>query len=62
MTNYRPVSLLTSFSKVFEKVIYARLHQHIKSNNILVIEKYGCRSNSTTERASYKLINDKCTE
>jgi hypothetical protein len=48
MTNYRPVSLLMSFSKVFEKVIYARLHQHIKSNNMLVNEKYGFRSNSST--------------
>jgi hypothetical protein len=58
MTNYRPVSLLTSFSKVFENVIYARLHQHIKSNNILVNEQYGFRSNSSTEKASYKLINE----
>ena len=27
--NFRPVSLLTSFPKVLEKVIYTRLHQHI---------------------------------
>ena len=25
ISNYRPVSLLTSFSKVFEKIIYNRL-------------------------------------
>jgi hypothetical protein len=55
--NYRPISLLTSFSKVVEKVIYARLHQHIIINNILVNEQYGCRSNSSTVTASYKLIN-----
>jgi hypothetical protein len=58
MTNYRPVSLLTSFSKVFEKVIYARRPQLKKSNNILVSEQYDFRSNSSTEKASYKLINE----
>jgi Notch-like protein len=36
MANYRPISLLTSFSKVFEKIIYERLLQHININNNLV--------------------------
>jgi hypothetical protein len=46
-----------SFSEVSEKVTYARLHQQINQNNVLVNEHYGFRSNSTTENASYKLIN-----
>jgi sarcosine oxidase/L-pipecolate oxidase len=57
MTNYRPISLLTSFSKVVQKVTYARLHQNIMSNNISVNEQYGFRSNSSIEMASYTLIN-----
>jgi Notch-like protein len=36
VTNYTPISLLTSFSKVFEKVIYERLLQHININNNFV--------------------------
>jgi hypothetical protein len=36
MASYRTISLLTSFSKVFEKIIYERLMQHININNILV--------------------------
>jgi hypothetical protein len=27
--NYRPISLSTYFSKIIEKLIYARLHAHI---------------------------------
>jgi hypothetical protein len=58
MSNYRSISLLTSFSKVFEKVIYKRLHYHIKSNNTLAKEQYGFRNNSSTEIASYNPINN----
>jgi hypothetical protein len=58
VTNYRPISLLTSFSKVDERVIYARLHQHKMSNDILANEHYDSRINSSTKTAFYKLIND----
>jgi len=55
--NYRPISLLTAFSKVFEKIIYNRLIQHIETNNILRDAQFGFRTFSSTEKASYKLIN-----
>jgi hypothetical protein len=55
--NYRPISLLTSFSKIFEKVISIRLSKYIK-NYILFIDQYGFRSNSSTEKAKFKLLND----
>jgi hypothetical protein len=56
-SNYRPISLLTSFSKIFEKVIYNRLYHHIKDNYILVNEQFGFRHASPTAIASYKLTN-----
>jgi hypothetical protein len=43
ISNYRPMSLLTSFSKIFEKVIYGRLIKHVVNNNILVNEQFGFR-------------------
>jgi hypothetical protein len=57
-SNYRPISLLTAFSKVFEKVIYARLYQHLNKNNILIKDQYRFRSTSSTDTASYRLINE----
>ena len=57
MSNYRPVSLLTSFSKIVEKLIYARLYVHINTNSILVHEQYGFRTHSSTEQAKFTLIN-----
>jgi Notch-like protein len=40
MYNYRPISLLTSFSKIIAKIIYKRLYHHININNILVKEQW----------------------
>jgi hypothetical protein len=48
---YRPISLLTPFSKIFEKVIYNRLLQHTKGNNIIALDQYGFKNNSSTELA-----------
>jgi len=58
ITNFRPISLLISFSKILEKVIYTRLYQHINQNNIFATEQYGFRNNFLTEKASLKLINE----
>jgi hypothetical protein len=58
ISNYRPISILTASSKVFKKVIYARLYQHLSQNKILLNEQSGFRNNSSTELASFKLINE----
>jgi hypothetical protein len=53
--------LLTSFSKIFEKIFYTRLIRHLNHIHILVDEKFGFRTISATELASYKQINDVLT-
>jgi hypothetical protein len=58
MANHRPISLLTSFSKIVEKVIFNRVQHNIDVNNILAHEQYGFRTKSSTELASYNLINN----
>ena len=57
VANYRPISLLTAFSKVFERIIYDRILQHIETNNILTEEQFGFRTFSSTDKASYKLTD-----
>jgi hypothetical protein len=41
--NFRPISLLPSFSKILEKVIYKRLLNHIQANNIFSNNQFGFR-------------------
>jgi hypothetical protein len=57
IANYRPISLLTSFSKIFERVIHNRFQQHLDINNILAHEQHGFQTNLSTESATYDLIN-----
>jgi hypothetical protein len=51
VSNYKPISLLTSFSKILEKVIQIRLLDHLHKNNIISKEQYGFRMGFTTENA-----------
>jgi hypothetical protein len=60
MSNYRPISLLTTFSKVLvlEKVMHNRLHHYLQTNNILLVpEQYGFRKGILTENAAIKLTD-----
>jgi hypothetical protein len=56
--NYRPISLLTSFSKVLGNVMYNTLLGHLNNNDILIEEHCGFRENLTTEKATHELINE----
>jgi hypothetical protein len=51
VSNYRPISLLSSFSKIFEKAMYARLINFLNSNNTLTESQYGFRAGRSCEHA-----------
>ena len=57
-SNYRPISLLPAFSKIFEKVIYKRLFDHLNNNTTLNKHQYGFQSEVSTENASHILLNE----
>jgi len=58
ISNYRPISILTSFSKVLEKAVYTQLYEHCNKLNILVDEQFGFRNKFATTDAIFKLINE----
>ena len=55
LTNYRPISLLPTISKVFERVIYDQMYLYFNNNNLLAYEQFGFRKNHSTEYAAIKL-------
>lgn len=55
---YRPISLLPTKSKIFEKIIKSRLTRHLNINYILNERQFGYLSNVGTADAIATLIND----
>ena len=57
VSNYRPISLLTPFTKITEQIFYKRLYCHLNNNKILVNEQFGFRENLSTEMATFTPLN-----
>ena len=56
--NYRPISTLLSFNKVFEKLLYNRLYAYFDKINFLFKNQYGFRSGSNTTLAIFNVLTD----
>ena len=59
--NYRPISLLSVFSKIIERPMYNRLLKFIDKNNLLNEFQFGFRNNHSTFMALLVLIENLVT-
>ena len=48
LQNYRPISLLSSLSKIFEKVIQRRLVSFLERHNLIIPSQFGFRHKHST--------------
>ena len=55
--NYRPISLLPSISKLFEKVVYQQIYQYFTINKLFSPGQYGFRNNHSCELANIELTD-----
>ena len=51
VANYRPISLLGSFSKIYEKLMHRRVLEFLDKNNSLFENQYGFRPGRSCEHA-----------
>ena len=56
LSNYRPISVLPVFSKVFEKDAYTQLYDYLESNSIQHKQQYGFRAKKSTTQAILHLL------
>lgn len=57
LTNYRPISLLSVFSKVYEKVMYNKISSFMNSQNLFYEHQYGFRDKHSTIHPVIHLLN-----
>ena len=56
--NYRPISLLSIFNRMFEKLVHKRLIKFVNKHNILYSSQYRFHSRHTTQHATLEILND----
>ena len=56
--NYRPISLLPIFGKIYEKIIFARLISFIDKHKILYNRQYGFQKDKSTEYALLDIVEN----
>ena len=54
--NYRPISLLPIFAKVFERIVFHRLYNHFVSNNLITKNQSGFRPNDSVTNQLISLV------
>ena len=57
LTNYRPIALLPSISKIFECVLLEQLTNRFTDNNLLSPQQYGFRAKHSTQLAALNLVD-----
>ena len=55
--NYHPISLLSSISKIFEKVVYNQLYRYFTQSKLFYDSQYGLRAKHSTELATVELVD-----
>ena len=55
-TNYRPISLLTTMSKIMEKVVYKRVYDFLSSTGQICDTQYGFRSKHSCDHAVAQVV------
>jgi hypothetical protein len=56
VTSYRPISLLPTFGKLFEKLLLKRITTIIHENNILPATQFGFRTKHNTIHQIHRIL------
>ena len=58
VSNYRPISILSIFLKVLERIMYGRVYNHLDSKGLLYEKQFSLKRNNSTEHAILQLTRD----
>ena len=56
--NYRPISLLSNISKIFERSMYTRVYEFFEKSNVLYNLQFGFRKSYSTNHALLNIVEE----
>ena len=57
ITNYRPISVLPCFSKMFKRIMYNRLYKYLCEKKLLYSKQFGFQKGHSTDYAIVHLVD-----
>ena len=57
INNYRPISLLPLFAKIFENILFLKMYHHFTSNNLITKNQSGFRPNDSVTNQLICLVD-----
>ena len=58
MTNYRPISLLSQFKRIFENLLHSRIYSYLSKFNLFSERQFGLRRNYSTSLAICNIYDE----
>ena len=55
--NYRPISVLSCFSKILERIMHNRIHKYLQENKILYPKQFGFQFGHSTDHAIIQFVD-----
>ena len=56
VNNYRPISLLSVFSKITEKLIHQRLYSFLETHNVMYESQFGFQKGKSTQHSLIEIV------
>ena len=57
MTNYRPISIISTVARIFEKLIYNQIYDYLNNHDLLTNSRHGFRPFQSTVTALLDITN-----
>ena len=58
VTNYRPISLLSVFSKIFEKIVHKQFYSFLCTNSVIYDTQFGFQKNKSTLHSLIEIVEN----